>query len=85
MCLGQEATHADHTHTYATSMHTLANTLLWIHAILYDRVEREREREKEDKTETEIDKRDEEITRADTKREKENKSFTKGGGSRSGV
>lgn len=35
--------------------------------------------------ETEIDKRDEEITRADTKRAKANMSFPNGGGSRSSI
>lgn len=35
--------------------------------------------------EAETDKRDEEITRADTKRAKANMSFTKGGRSRSGI
>lgn len=65
-------------------MHTLANTLLWIRATLSNRVGEEGKKTRQT-VEREMDERDEEITRADTKRVKGNKSFTKGGGSRSGV
>lgn len=81
MCPGQEATHA---HTYAARIGTLASTLPWIHAILSDRAGGEKKKRRK-AIETEIDKRDEEITRADAERAKANMSSTKGGGSRSGI
>lgn len=74
MCLEQEATHADHAHVGYKHTHACKHVAMDTCNTFQRRWRRGKKRRQT--VEREMDKRDEEITRADTKRAKGNKSFT---------